>query len=172
MDSFLTLVPPPNSLLSSMQGKLIAQTIPTALRMVSDAPRNPGHTGHQGSASLERQRANTGAPSPLQPAAHAGRFPPQRYRASGSHGTSLRGSAQQEPCDEIASKDTRYKQEMSLRLTSLEPLPKPLMTLPSICSGKGGSGPASEPTMSGRVFPMILVAFSPPPVEYPGRGPT
>lgn len=41
------------------------------------------------------------------------------------------------------------------QLTSFEPLPKPLITLPSICSGKGGSGPDSGPTMRGLVFPMV-----------------
>ena len=35
-------------------------------------------------------------------------------------------------------------------LASLDPRLKPEMTLPSICRGKGGSGPASGPTMSGR----------------------
>lgn len=47
------------------------------------------------------------------------------------------------------------------KLTSFEPLPKPLMTLPSICSGYGGSGPDSGPTMSGLVSPpppmMVVV---------------
>lgn len=42
------------------------------------------------------------------------------------------------------------------RLTSFDPRPKPLITLPSICSGKGGSGPESGPTIRGLVFPMVL----------------
>lgn len=43
--------------------------------------------------------------------------------------------------------------------TSLEPRPKPEMTLPSILRGKGASGPLSEPTMLGRCD-IVLTACS------------
>jgi hypothetical protein len=48
-----------------------------------------------------------------------------------------------------------------LSLTSLDPRPKPEMTLPSILKGKGASGPASEPTMLGRsgMVKMRLLAM-------------
>lgn len=46
------------------------------------------------------------------------------------------------------------KSQSDQLLTSLDPRPKPLITFPSICSGKGDSGPGAGPTTRGLVFPM------------------
>lgn len=54
----------------------------------------------------------------------------------------------------------RHKQKNGICLTSFDPRPNPLITLPSICSGKGGSGPDSGPTMRGLVLPMMLAFAS------------
>lgn len=42
------------------------------------------------------------------------------------------------------------------KLTSFDPRPKPEMTLPSMRSGYGASGPASGPTMSGRTAAAVV----------------
>ncbi len=42
------------------------------------------------------------------------------------------------------------------KLTSFDPRPKPEMTLPSMRSGYGASGPASGPTMSGRAAAAVV----------------
>jgi len=44
------------------------------------------------------------------------------------------------------------------KLTSFDPRPKPEMTLPSMRSGYGASGPASGPTMSGRAAAAVVSA--------------
>lgn len=49
---------------------------------------------------------------------------------------------------------------MERGFTSLEPRPKPAMTLPSILYGKGDSGPESGPTMEGRVVSIVVVSRS------------